>query len=604
MSLHAPFNFVPLPDKVFFPKWAGNISQDIPFEDGESGVIELEITAQTPIFVRNGEKRAAMESKEKVFEFSKAPDGTYFIPGTSIKGAIRSVLEILSYGKLDTHVFQNSSFGIRDLSQDSYRKRVSQAHCGWLYKEGEKYYIIDCGIPYRVSLKDIDAKFQTNFDYFVQHGDFRSKDEYNKTASNKYQMFAGKSLNVSFSQKATQKSSRDPRKMAQFGGHLKGTLVFTGQPGRRTIKNGKWTGKYYEFIFPEPDRINPTEVRTAVIEKFLTIYAESPDFYSDTSIKDNNGKFFLQYKDKLKNGDKIPVFFTIDGGQKVEAIGLSYMFRYPAKKSIHNAVSAEYLKTDWDLSDCIFGTTQDNNNALKSRVYIGHAIACGKPSPMPERKVVLSTPHPSYYPLYLSEGMSWDDQKAKIAGRKRYPTRFKPIDGTQGTGDMVTRFKPLPEYTKFKETITFHNLKRCEIGAILSAILFHGNKECFHNMGQGKPLGYGKVSIKITNMEDEIVKRYLDEFEKTMQSHDSNWLQSPALKELFAMAKGIPQGKEKSQEFAYMEMDTKGQNEFADGKRDGRKLNRFSQILHSPNNPTTSSSSHSTYNDLRNKYRR
>lgn len=49
----APFNFVPLNEKVFFPLWAEYVSHDIPFEDGESGEIDITITAKSPIFVRD-----------------------------------------------------------------------------------------------------------------------------------------------------------------------------------------------------------------------------------------------------------------------------------------------------------------------------------------------------------------------------------------------------------------------------------------------------------------------------------------------------------------------------------------------------------------------
>jgi len=40
----APFNFVPLNKKVFFPDWAEKVSHDIPFSDGESGVIDITIS--------------------------------------------------------------------------------------------------------------------------------------------------------------------------------------------------------------------------------------------------------------------------------------------------------------------------------------------------------------------------------------------------------------------------------------------------------------------------------------------------------------------------------------------------------------------------------
>ena len=65
----APFNFVPLNDKVFFPDWAEKINHDIPFEDGESGLIDITIIAKSPIFVRNhyqdGDRFYEIERKDK-----------------------------------------------------------------------------------------------------------------------------------------------------------------------------------------------------------------------------------------------------------------------------------------------------------------------------------------------------------------------------------------------------------------------------------------------------------------------------------------------------------------------------------------------------------
>ena len=118
-TIKAPFNFVPLSEKVFFPDWADQISQDIPFSDGLSGTIELKITAESPIFVRNGHNREDKEAKNADYKsFSKTPDGKYFIPGTSIKGAIRNVLEIMSFGKMSK--VADNRYSIRDLQLKEY----------------------------------------------------------------------------------------------------------------------------------------------------------------------------------------------------------------------------------------------------------------------------------------------------------------------------------------------------------------------------------------------------------------------------------------------------------------------------------------------------
>lgn len=94
--IRAPFNFVPRSQSVFFPSWSGKICMDVPFRDAQTGKIHLLLTAKTPIFVRQGSVLSATPSKDFVHR-----ENVYFIPATSIKGMVRSVLEIISFGKLE-----------------------------------------------------------------------------------------------------------------------------------------------------------------------------------------------------------------------------------------------------------------------------------------------------------------------------------------------------------------------------------------------------------------------------------------------------------------------------------------------------------------------
>ena len=139
----------------------------------------------------------------------------------------------------------------------------------------------------------------------------------------------------------------------------------------------------------------------------------------------------------------------------------------------------------------------------------------------------------------------------------------------------------LPPETTFKETVRFHNLRPVELGALLSAITFHGNQDqCFHSIGFGKPLGYGAVSIQNIALEGVDVQdnpvgginEYLAAFEDQMTAFTSNWLSSPQMSELLLMAQGIPVGKESS--FEYMPLD-----DFREAKRSHTALKPFSSRI-------------------------
>ena len=253
------------------------------------------------------------------------------------------------------------------------------------------------------------------------------------------------------------------------------------------------------------------------------------------------------------------------------------MFKYPAFSQVYDAMESSFLSDAMDMADCVFGYSS-SLTSLRGRVCFSHAFVSNDPKPLNTRSVVLSTPHPSFYPLYLGNGQTWNNENITIAGRKRYPTRLIISNGTMGTEETKSQMTPLPEGTSFTGKIIFHNLKEVELGALLSALTFHNQPDCHHNIGMAKPLGYGNVSLKIVNMGQDDISNYLDKVSATMSAFDNRWMES--IQELFVMAKGIPSGREN--EFSYMEMDVKNINQFKTAKdnyANGEQLGNFSQIL-------------------------
>lgn len=123
--MRAPFNFVPLPEQaVFYPDWANKISFDAPFRDAQCGKIHIKITAKTPIFVRQGH---VIGQENAPNSFVRNRD-SYFIPATSIKGAVRNILEIVSFGKLSI-LQQIEGKNINNLLPQYDRDRMDLAEC-------------------------------------------------------------------------------------------------------------------------------------------------------------------------------------------------------------------------------------------------------------------------------------------------------------------------------------------------------------------------------------------------------------------------------------------------------------------------------------------
>lgn len=603
--IKAPYNFVPLENRAFYPSWANLISQDIPFEDGVSGSIEYTIEAETPIFVRNG----YTDRKDPDTKFSQTPNGQYFIPGTSIKGEIRNVLEILSFGKM-TQV-QDARFGIRDLSNNPegrfYRQKIQNVHCGWLYKRlakdgSEEYLINDCGTPGRIAPEVIDEHYGTALAAFGQNlalnRQYADNDDEEKlrSAYNKYENI----LNISLESQDIEKRlsgtfSTVPdnynRIIADFSSNgKKGCIVVTGQPSRREPERRR--GKYYEFVFFESNTNENEKVESQIIDDFITIHKNNYDYKNI-------------WKRYLNEGKRVPVFFMRRNGDDgpIDAIGLAYMFRIPTANFIKGAIPIELQSNRRkDLAECIFGTAKESLGQLKGRVNISLAFACGTPNKCGIVTTVLGSPKPSYGPLYASSG-TWNDANAQIKGRKRYPVRTTLLPPNEGTDSQTCKFIPLDQGTSFKGRIAFHNLKECELGALIAALTFNGHSECCHSIGEAKPLGYGKVKISIDKLSVISIKDifaktddptqqgtdyYFNKFKDVMTENiGTGWENSNSIRELCAMARGID-ANVNNNNFSYMRMSiNRNENEFALNRTvNNENLPLFSDILKPETNET------------------
>lgn len=180
MEIKSPFNFVSVSKDVFCPDWASQISQDVPFSDGLSGTIDLKIMAESPIFIRNGHtKEDACCGNDEYDSFSFVRDASgkkqYFIPATSIKGEVRSVLETISFGKL--HVDPSARFSrwdSKNCKKTPYKRSVeeclSEAH-----RDDSKSDLAECIFGYSRGHDALKGRVQ--FGNAFAEGDVKEMDK-------------------------------------------------------------------------------------------------------------------------------------------------------------------------------------------------------------------------------------------------------------------------------------------------------------------------------------------------------------------------------------------------------------------------------------------
>nr|HRD09255.1 hypothetical protein [Saprospiraceae bacterium] len=137
----------------------------------------------------------------------------------------------------------------------------------------------------------------------------------------------------------------------------------------------------------------------------------------------------------------------------------------------------------------------------------------------------------------------------------------------------------------FKGKINFHNLTPIEIGALISALTFHGNKNLYHNIGSAKPYGFGKIKIEI----DEIKWRpYLEIFKEYLNKNGISIEDNIQFKEWFAMG-SLPSNDidENLLQYPLIELldeNNRLQNEFNNYKKDKEALKPYSEYINRKKN--------------------
>ena len=585
-NIKSPFNFVPVSEKVYFPDWSEQISYDVPFSDGISGTIHLHITTHTPTFVRNGHTKEDAEKKYPTYNsFSKIAN-RYFIPATSIKGEVRNILEILSFSKMD--IDRSSLFAQREWDKpDLYTLKAnpSEVRCGWLRRKGNDYEIINCGKPYRISHKRIDEFIGENVmeNLFSERNGInlneKKEEKDPKTAIFKYELMKKKGIdltNLSFEIDEEACNSYNTRRvLVSDNGTIEGTIVLTGQPDRWAERNNpaitRPKGKYYEFVFANNEEVingkKAYDVSKETFDHYKFIYQDSVEWQ--------------RIKVDIETKQGVPVFFRVEDN-KIKDFGMAFLYKLPYEKSPFEVLPNAHKIETPDLAQCIFGYTS-KNKSLKGRVQFGHAFSNDAQSDK-DITLTLNTPKASYYPIYIQqEGRNgivtryetYND--GKLSGWKRYHIRKKTWEKAMNSEKLDTIIHPVKKGSTFHGSISFHNLRPVELGALLSALTFHGTSGCYHSIGQGKPYGFGKVTYNIEldcdNNNNEI-EYYMSSFEYTMGQHTS-WIGSEQVTTLLTIAANEVEGTP----FEYMTMEMGGTNEFILAKSNNEYLTPAKQIL-------------------------
>jgi CRISPR-associated protein (TIGR03986 family) len=556
----APYNFVPLPDQIVTVDPAKLPDQDRYYPDRHTGQIVCRLTTASPLYVR-----AALEWDEFVQSlegksFKNKPEFFYTfdrlrpaIPGSSLRGMLRGVLEIASYSKV----------------QDVTDRRLVYRAVGDTTEHGNRY---------RDRLMHDDGQGEEDGKRYHLYTPLMQAGYMEKDAADEWVIRPAKRINGTTFARISERST--PTNLARWHNCKNASEIWV-QPGpyeyqkvrggfirvkyarilraaatqekdlvRAVVARSGWmANKRTEAVIFEPD---PNAKVIALDDDLIRDYRDHyEDINTQQSIHGGRRTSLLDAKNGVLEEHQ-PVFYLIENG-KVVAFSHTMMMRLPYRKPLNEFVPPELRREgDLDLAEAIFGysksTGEGKQRAYAGRVFVSDAqLAHDQPpsdiwlSAEPVTPKILGSPKPTTFQHYLTQQnpdpIPLPGKKAAGGGQR---TEMRLTDYANKTPDDTvlrgtklywhkgnasleqikedksvpkddkqhTQMRPVKEGVAFEFTIRFENLNEVELGALLWVLDVAQNDAYRLKLGMGKPLGLGAVKIESTLHLEDRMDRY------------------------------------------------------------------------------------------------
>lgn len=517
----APYNFVPLPDSVRLLK-KELPSHDTYHEKLLTGKFTCTLTNATPIYVRAAQTTEEYQKEQPSPEpFYYEQDKKYLIPGSSIRGMLRTLVEVVSQARIapvtEKRIFYRSVE--RSSMGEDYRDKVKDnIRAGFFHRDNTGAWIKPT-VAVRIERNEISSgSLYQNEDQTsaspthvpknsIQHKPvFVRLNENSK--NNPARFFDAKEFSF------TQAKSNELDEAV---------LVITGD----------MQGKRKEFAFLRKDSAEKIPLKDELITEFEDRDQITP--YQEFAFPKEDGRRADGY---LKDGE--PIFYLVGENENdVIGFGRAYMFRiaYAAspKEMLPNELTDNIEK--YDLAEAIFGYVpqdKEGKSAIAGRVSVSDAFMQGdaKEALLPETYLkILSSPKPSAFQQYLTQKYpneatslfhyNTSTKLTTLRGHKFYwhkgainESDYKADEKTvqEFKKQLSPPVKPIKEGQTFRFEINFENLRPEELGALLWVLDKAKDDDYRLKLGMGKPYGLGSIKIEYKLEFDDRRNRYKELF--------------------------------------------------------------------------------------------
>ncbi len=507
---YSPYNFVPFSDKVF--EDSADNSLNLISDSLFSGELCYELSAQTPILVDSGKDL-----------FYRDKDGEYALPGSTMRGLIRSNLQILSFSSArddidDYNLMYRAVAGgaLKNPYADvlGQKPKVINNHrmtvlenvkAGYLRRSGDKYILFrnkqDSAASnsggtdyYVVSERYVIEKAQDKFECILGKMNYKPGTKFKKIESGSRVRYVGTRGRADYNENYEPRyeeitySVGDNDRVTGIkknGLKNKGYVLFTG----------KMDEKKAFYVIPEIDE--DSVVGTGANDELMkdAVRAFQIDYNRrKNGLKDKKGNF-IKFFDLPDDGETRPVFY-------IELDGRLYFGYTPRLRLIYAHKILDGLGQKESVSDFskkMFGYSLQNGDSHKSRLFFTDAVITNKANELEPQKLILAEPKPTSYLEYVCQEngkpvKTFNDDSFRLRGTKQYWLQDKVNRGADSDKENVkSSIRPLKEGCKFKGKIRFQNLTAEELGLLIWSVKLEKNSQM--NLGKAKAYGYGRVKV-------------------------------------------------------------------------------------------------------------
>lgn len=462
-----------------------------------TGKITCKLTTLTPMFIPNE------KDSTNFYCYPTEDAGDLFrpvIPGSEIRGAIRSVFEAAFNGCLSQ---------VND--KRFHRRSMDVKKPGLLYRENGEWVLEESE---RIML---NTSFPEEYKR-KKHGKYINKSE----------IETGKEIYIKRSNQKYKNIRYTPYVVSDYcfkekEGYTKG-IVYIGEPFRNSKR------KHHESVFIEKNRSKRWRIRENQIDSLENVI----DLYHENH-KGEGGKPYENYIQTVKGARKnrkVPVYYSKIDGENIAHLAPAIFSQEVFERKLesildeHGGYTPCSCKNDICPACHLFGFVK-NKEAQASRIRFGDAISNNKIEQSDIKRLpALGAPKPGaveFYAKKMKPGTYWTydyvkngKKRAKLStgdleirGRKFYWHHESKLEEPEEENDseMIVKVRPIKKGNSFTFNLYFERLTKKELAQLCNVLDINDSGEYAHKIGRAKPLGFGSVQIKIGAIQTRSIDR-------------------------------------------------------------------------------------------------